>query len=117
MGPRGGQSSVRCGWAAGEAEGEGGGCLRDAAEGEGGDEGCVAVGEAAVGGWRVRVGGGSHPAWGSARRQEVRDGVRSPGSPGCRSSRPPPWSHLLHPCPPSEGEDGDLDEVRHDGGQ
>lgn len=107
---------MRCDWA---VDG-GGGCLQGEAAVVGGDGGCVAVvvAEGAVGGWHG--GGGCHPAWGSAHRQVVHGGVHSPGSPGCRSSHPLPWSrrrhhHLLHLCLPSEAGDDGPGGVRHGG--
>lgn len=107
----GGQSLVRCDWA------EGGGCLQGGAAVEGWDGGYAAVAawEVAVGGWPGHEGGGCHPAWGLAHRQEVHGGAHSPGSPGCRSSRPPPWNPLLHLCPPSEAGDDDPGGVHHGG--
>lgn len=106
---------MRCDWAEGGAVDEGGGCLQGVAEEE--DGGCVAVvgGEAAVGGWPGHGGGGCRLAWGSAHRQVVHGGARSPGSPGCRSSHPLPWSHLLLLCLPSEAGDDDPGEVCHGG--
>lgn len=41
--------------------------------------------------------------------------AQSPGTPGCRSSHPLPWNHLLHLCLPSEVGHGDLGGVCHDG--
>lgn len=117
-GVHGRQSWGRCDWAAGGAGDEGGGCLLGGAGVEAVDGGYVAVvvGEVAVGGWpghEVEGGGaGCHPAWGSARKQGVHGGGHSPG---CRSSRPLPWSPLLHPCPPSEAGGDDPGGICHGG--
>lgn len=115
------QSWLRRDWAEGgagdegEGEGGGGGCLQGAAGGEGGDGGYVAavVEEAAAGGWLENAGGGCHPARGSAHRQVVHGGARSPGSPDRRSSHPLLWSRLLHLSLPSEPGGGDLGGMRH----
>lgn len=111
----GGQSWVRCDWAVGAAVDEGGGCLQGVAGVEGEDGGYVAVvvGEAAAGGWHG--GGDFRPAWGSAHRQVVHGGAHSPGSPGCRSSHPLPWSRLLRLCLPSEARDDAPGGARHGG--
>lgn len=103
---------MRCDWAVDE----GGGCLQGVAGVEGGDGGYVAVvvEEAAVGGWPRHGGGGCHPAWGSAHRQVVHGGAHSPGTPGCRSSHPLPWSRL-HLCLPSDPGDDDPGGVCHGG--
>lgn len=108
---------MRCDWAVGGAVDEGGGCLQGVAGVEGGDGGyeAVVVGEAAVGGWSLHGGGGCHPAWGSAHTQVVHGEAHSPGSPGCRSSHPLPWSRLLHLCLPSEVGDDDPGVMCHDG--
>lgn len=108
---------MRFDWAEAGAGDEGGGCLQDVVVVEGQDEGYVVevVVEVAVGGWPGHVDVGCHPAWGSAHRQVVHGGAHSPGSPGCRSTHPPPWNHLLHLCLPNEAEDDDPGGVCHGG--
>lgn len=107
---------MRCDWAVGGAADEGEGCLQGVAGVDGGYVAvAVAVAEAAVGGWSEDGGGGCHPAWGSAHRQAVHGGAHSPGSPGCKSSHPLPWSRLLHLCLPSEVGGDDPGGVGHGG--
>lgn len=62
------------------------------------------------------AGGGCHPAWDSARKQEVRGGAHSPGTPGCRSSRLLPPGRPLHLCLPSGAVGGDPGGGVHGGG-
>lgn len=106
---------MRFDWAVFGVGDEGGGCLQDVAVVEGLDEGYVVVVEEAVGGWPGHVDVGCYPAWDSAHRQVVHGGAHILGSPGCRSSHPPPWNYLLHLCLPNEVWDDDPGGVCHGG--
>ena len=107
------QFSVRCEWAAG------GGYLQGEAVEEGWNGGYEAavVWEVGVGGLPGHGGGGGGccPAWGLAHTQVVHGAAHSPGIPGCRSSHPLPWNHLLRLCLPSEVGDDDPGEMCHGG--
>lgn len=59
------------------------------------------------------MGGGCHPEWSSAHRQVVHGGAHSPGSPGCRSTRPLPRIPHLLLYPPSEARGDDSGGVTH----